>query len=516
MQEDSAHILIADDELSMRELLEHMLKREGHRVTCAESGRKAVALVEQGSYDLLLCDMRLGDISGLEVLRACKKHQPNTVVIMISAFASTETAVQAMNEGAYDYVPKPFNKDELLETIAKAIKLKTVEHEKEQLEGELRRSLNFEMLVGSSPAMQHIFKMVRQVARTKTNVLVTGESGTGKELIARAIHKESDRKDQLFVAINCGGIPESLMESELFGHRKGAFTGATQDKPGLFQDAHKGTIFLDEIGELGMPIQVKLLRAVQEKTIRPVGGNEDIAVDIRIVSATNKNLEKEVIAGKFREDLFYRLNVIEIKVPPLRERKADLRALAQHFLDKYSQEMGKEISKLSSYALDMMLKYDFPGNVRELENLMERSVALSTTNIILPDSLALSVHKRRWIEGIQGPPVRPGRGRQGGLPGHHNGRNRAGLPQESARMQPGQQEPGGRAAGHQLSILEIPPRQTGPRRLEVPPPFLDPSRPPDRVLLPPVGRMPKNVSWRTKFVFPAGIPEAFGRPAPKP
>jgi two-component system response regulator PilR (NtrC family) len=401
MQEDSAHILIADDELSMRELLEHMLKREGHRVTCAESGRKAVALVEQGSYDLLLCDMRLGDISGLEVLRACKKHQPNTVVIMISAFASTETAVQAMNEGAYDYVPKPFNKDELLETIAKAIKLKTVEHEKEQLEGELRRSLNFEMLVGSSPAMQHIFKMVRQVARTKTNVLVTGESGTGKELIARAIHKESDRKDQLFVAINCGGIPESLMESELFGHRKGAFTGATQDKPGLFQDAHKGTIFLDEIGELGMPIQVKLLRAVQEKTIRPVGGNEDIAVDIRIVSATNKNLEKEVIAGKFREDLFYRLNVIEIKVPPLRERKADLRALAQHFLDKYSQEMGKEISKLSSYALDMMLKYDFPGNVRELENLMERSVALSTTNIILPDSLALSVHKRRWIEGIQ-------------------------------------------------------------------------------------------------------------------
>jgi len=257
------------------------------------------------------------------------------------------------------------------------------------------------MIVGSSPAMQHIYKMIRQVSRTKTNVLITGESGTGKELIARAIHKESDRRLQPFVAINCGGIPETLMESELFGHKKGAFTGATHDKGGLFREAHKGTIFLDEIGELGMPIQVKLLRAVQEKTIRPVGGNEDIAVDIRIVSATNKNLEKEVIAGKFREDLFYRLNVIEIKVPPLRERKADLRAIAQHFLDKYSQEMGKEISKLSSYALDMMLKYDFPGNVRELENLMERSVALSTTNIILPDSLTLSVHKRRWIEGVK-------------------------------------------------------------------------------------------------------------------
>jgi len=401
MNANGAHILIADDELSMRELLEYMLKREGYQVTCAENGRRAVALVEQGRYDLLLCDMRLGDISGLDVLRACKRHRPDTVVIMISAFASTETAVEAMNEGAYDYVPKPFNKDELLETLAKAIRLRTVEHEKQQLEGELRRSLNFAMIVGNSPSMQHIYQMIRQVSRTKTNVLITGESGTGKELIARAIHKESERRDHPFVAINCGGIPETLMESELFGHRKGSFTGATQDKPGLFQEAHKGTIFLDEIGELGMPIQVKLLRAVQEKTIRPVGGNEDIVVDIRIVSATNKNLEKEVIAGRFREDLFYRLNVIEIKVPPLRERKADLRALAQHFLDKYSQEMGKEISKLSSYALDLMLKYDFPGNVRELENLMERSVALSTTNIILPDSLALSVHKRRWIEGVK-------------------------------------------------------------------------------------------------------------------
>jgi two-component system response regulator PilR (NtrC family) len=232
-------------------------------------------------------------------------------------------------------------------------------------------------------------------------VLITGESGTGKELIARAIHLESDRRGQPFVAINCGGIPETLMESELFGHKKGSFTGAIHDKPGLFQEAHRGTIFLDEIGELSLPIQVKLLRAVQEKTVRPVGGTEDVSVDIRIVSATNKSLEKEVIAGKFREDLFYRLNVIEIKVPALRDRKADLKPLAQHFLEKYAREMGKEISKLSSYALDMMLKYDFPGNVRELENLLERSVALSTTNIILPDSLALSVHKRRWIEGIK-------------------------------------------------------------------------------------------------------------------
>ena len=401
MNDNTHHILIVDDELSMRELLEYMLTREGYRVACAENGRQAVALVEQNSYDLMLCDMRLGDLSGLDVLRACKKHHPDTVVIMISAYASTETAVEAMNLGAYDYVPKPFNKDELLETVAKALKLRTIEQEKELLDGELRRSLNFGMIVGSSPAMQHIYKMIQQVSKTKTNVLITGESGTGKELIARAIHKESGRRDEPFVAINCGGIPETLMESELFGHKKGSFTGAAQDKPGLFQEAHRGTIFLDEIGELSLPIQVKLLRAVQEKTVRPVGGTEDIAVDIRILSATNKQLEKEVIAGKFREDLFYRLNVIEIKVPPLRERKADLRAMAQHFLEKYSKEIGKEISKLSSYALDLMLKYDFPGNVRELENLMERSVALSTTNIILPDSLALSVHKRRWIEGVQ-------------------------------------------------------------------------------------------------------------------
>jgi two-component system response regulator PilR (NtrC family) len=401
MTENTPHILIVDDELSMRELLDYMLKREGYRVDCAENGRKAVALVGQNNYDLLLCDIRLGDISGLDVLRACKTHHPGTVVIMISAYASTEIAVEAMNEGAYDYVPKPFNKDELLETVAKALKLRTVEQEKELLEGELKRSLNFGMIVGNSPAMQHIYKMIHQVSKTKTNVLITGESGTGKELIARAIHMESDRRDQPFVAINCGGIPETLMESELFGHKKGSFTGAIQDKPGLFQEAHRGTIFLDEIGELSLPIQVKLLRAVQEKTLRPVGSTEDVSVDIRIVSATNKSLEKEVIAGKFREDLFYRLNVIEIKVPALRDRKADLKPLAQHFLEKYAREMGKEISKLSSYALDMMLKYDFPGNVRELENLLERSVALSTTNIILPDSLALSVHKRRWIEGIK-------------------------------------------------------------------------------------------------------------------
>ena len=395
------HILVVDDELSMRELLEFMLKKEGYQVAVAANGSQAIEMLNKSRYDLLLCDIRLGDMTGLDVLRACRQNQPHTTVVMISAFASTETAVEAMNEGAYDYVPKPFDNEELKQTIAKALDLKTLEHEKQIIEDEMKQNLHFDMIVGNSPVMLHMYKMIRQVAPTRTNVLITGESGTGKELIARAIHKESDRRSKSFVVINCGGIPETLLESELFGHKKGSFTGATNDKKGLFEVADKGTIFLDEIGELSMPIQVKLLRAIQERTFKAVGGNEDIVVDIRIIAATNKQLEKEVIAGNFREDLFYRLNVIEIKLPPLRERKGDLRALAQHFLNKYAQDMNKKITKISAYAIDLLNKYDFPGNIRELENLMERSVALSTTNILLPDSLALSIHKRRWIEGVK-------------------------------------------------------------------------------------------------------------------
>ena len=402
MAKAAYHILVVDDEESMREMLEYLLTKQGYEVTCAESGKRAIKLIGETRFDLLICDIRLGDITGLDVLRASKAQNPATVVIMISAYVTTEVAVEAMNEGAYDYVPKPFDNDELKTTVANALELKTLEQEKESIDDQLKKTIHFKKIVGNSPAMMHIFKMIRQVAPTRTNVLVTGESGTGKELIARAIHEESERASHPFVAINCGGIPETLMESELFGHIKGSFTGATQDKKGLFEAAHKGTVFLDEIGELSMPLQVKLLRAVQEKTVKPVGSNQDIEVDCRIISATNKKLAKEVIEGNFREDLFYRLNVIEIKVPPLRERKGDLKALAQHFLDKYSHEMGKEIKKISSYAVDLLNKYDFPGNVRELENLMERSVALTSTNIILPESLALSVHKRRWIEGVEG------------------------------------------------------------------------------------------------------------------
>ncbi len=383
----------------MRELLEIMLSREGYLVACAENGQQAISMLSESDYDLILCDIRLGDITGLDVLRAAKTKNQNGVVIMISAYATAETAVEAMNQGAYDYVPKPFDKNELKQTIKTALEIKNIEHEREAIEDRIRKTIHFGIIVGNSPGMHHIYGLIRQVAKTKTNILISGESGTGKELIAHAIHEQSERREDPFMVINCGGIPETLMESELFGHRKGAFTGAAYDKKGLFELADKGTVFLDEIGELSARLQVKLLRVVQEKVFKTVGGNEDIAVNIRIISATNKTLEEEVIAGLFREDLFYRLNVIEIRVPPLRERKDDIPALAQHFLEKYSHEMGKRVTKVSSYAIDLLCKYDFPGNVRELENLIERSVALTSTNIILPDSLALSLHKRRWVKG---------------------------------------------------------------------------------------------------------------------
>ncbi len=387
-------MLVVDDDLSMREMLEFMLTSEGYNVDCSEDGENAIKKLEENKYDLIICDIRMGPVGGLAVLREAKKRGPETVVIMISAFATTETAVEAMNEGAYDYIPKPFNVDEIKQTIRKALERKTLEHEKEILDAELKKTCHFGHIVGNSMAMMKIYNTVKQVADTRTNVLITGESGTGKELIARAIHENSTRKDKPFTVIHCGGIPDTLMESELFGHRKGSFTGAIDDKKGLFEVSDGGTAFLDEIAELSPTVQVKLLRVVQEKAFKRVGETEDVKVDIRIISATNKNLEDEVIAGNFREDLFYRLNVIHIDIPPLRERKEDLPVLAQHFLEKFSKDMGKSIHKLSSYALDMLSQYDFPGNIRELENMIERSVATATTNIILPESLALATHKR--------------------------------------------------------------------------------------------------------------------------
>ena len=394
---------MVDDETSMREFLDVLLSKEGYQVSEAKNGKQALIKIQKNDYDLILSDIRLGDITGLEVLKNAKKKNQDTIVIMISAYSTTEIAVEAMNEGAYDFVPKPFDNQELKHTIKKAFEIKTLDQEKECTYSELRDNIHFDRIIGSSPGMQAIYKRIEQIAPTKTNVLISGESGTGKELIALAIHENSDRKDKPFVVVNCGGIPDTLIESEFFGHVKGSFTGAISDKKGLFEAANQGTIFLDEIGELSPTVQVKLLRAVQETSFKPVGGTTEINVNIRIISATNKRLEQEVIEGNFREDLFFRLNVIPIKVPPLRDRKGDVELLSKHFAKKYSNQMKKDIAKLSSYAIDFLNKYSFPGNVRELENLMERSVALSSTNIILPESLTISMYKkRRWVEGIRG------------------------------------------------------------------------------------------------------------------
>ncbi len=405
MEAGAPRILVVDDELSMREFLEVMLTQEGYDVSLAINGKQAVKVIQKHSFDLVLSDIRLGDLTGLDVLRAAQKKDSDTVVVLISAYSTTEIAVEAMNEGAFDFVPKPFDNTELKTTIRKALELKQNGGKRglSPTATQAEFNLHFGKIIGNSPGMVRIYDMINQVATTKTNVLISGESGTGKELIARAIHDMSDRCDKPFVVVNCGGIPETLIESEFFGHVKGSFTGAVNEKKGLFEAAHKGTIFLDEIGELPPMLQVKLLRAVQETVVKPVGGTQEISVDVRIISATNKRLEQEVIEGNFREDLFFRLNVIPLKVPPLRDRKGDVQLLSNFFTEKYAKKMGKDISKLSSYAIDFLNKYSFPGNVRELENLIERSVALSSTNIILPESLSISLHKkRRWIEGIKG------------------------------------------------------------------------------------------------------------------
>lgn len=386
-------ILVVDDEPSIREFLQIMLEREGYAVTCAEDGKEAISLFEKHPFEVVLADIRMPRMTGFEVLNRIRELSPDTRVIMITAFASFESAVESMKEGAYDYITKPFNVEEVKKTVGNAFQSREPAEDaaqKKRGKGDLEM---FEGMVSVSPEMHRIFDMIPKAASSRANVFITGESGTGKELVARAIHNNSPRREGPFVTMNCGGVPEQLLESELFGYTKGSFTGAVSDKIGLFQAAHTGTIFMDEIGDLPLALQVKLLRIVQEKSFKPVGGTQEIKVDVRIISATNINLEEQVINGAFREDLFYRLNVIQIRIPPLRERKMDIPLLARHFLKKYSQELGKEIRTISSYALKVLLDYSFPGNVRELENIVERSVALETSNIILPESLTLSRYK---------------------------------------------------------------------------------------------------------------------------
>ena len=372
-----ARVLVVDDERSMQEFLEIFLRSEGYEVETAGDVQSATLHVENDDFDIVISDMQMPDGTGIDVLHATHEHSPETVVIMITAFASTENAIAAMKDGAYDYITKPFQVDELRIVIEKAIEKKILASENRRLRSELRIQARERSIIGNSRPMQRVFEFVNQVAATKANVLISGESGTGKEMVARAIHENGDRRDHVFVALNCAAIPENLLESELFGHIKGSFTGAVQNKVGLFEIADRGTLFLDEVGELSLPIQVKLLRAIQEKTFRPVGGTLDKHVDVRIVAATNRCLEDEVAAGRFREDLYYRVNVIEIALPALRERVDDIPLLVAHFIDKYSRELARRIDGFTPEAMDCLLGYAFPGNVRELENVVERAVALT-------------------------------------------------------------------------------------------------------------------------------------------
>lgn len=382
-----ARVLVVDDEESIREFLNIMLRKEGYDVTCVEDGQKAIDMLKKKSFEMIISDLQMPNVTGLELLTFVKENYADVLFMLITAFGTTETAVEAMKAGAYDYITKPFKLDEVRINIANALRSKTLETENRSLKKELTKEYSFQNLVGNSPAMHVIYDLIKRVSDTPTNVLITGESGTGKEMIAKAIHYNGLLKDRAFMTVNCGAIPESLMESEMFGHKKGSFTGAVVDKTGIFEAADGGTLFLDEVGELPLTIQVKLLRAIQERIIRRVGSTEDTSVSVRIIAATNRDLEFMVKAGTFRQDLYYRLNVIQIEAPSLRQRRDDIPILAKHFLKKYNERLNKNISGISQDALAVLKTYDFPGNVRELENIIERTVALEAGASILPESL---------------------------------------------------------------------------------------------------------------------------------
>ncbi len=388
-----SRILVVDDERSMRDFVSILLRKNGHDVETAENGEVAIERIRNESFDLVITDLKMPGSGGLEVLEQVKNQDPSSQVILMTAFATTDTAVEAMKLGARDYITKPFKVDELLVQVSKALDVRRLEKENFYLRQELAGRTRLDSMVGKSSAMKRVFDMVVRVEPTRTTVLVTGESGTGKELVARAIHSQSDRQSAPFVPINCGAIPENLIESELFGHVRGAFTGAATDKKGLFAAANGGTVFLDEIGELPMSMQVKLLRVLQERRIKPVGSATEQEVDCRIVAATNRDLKSMVDEGTFREDLYYRLNVIELSLPSLRQRREDLPLLIHHFLEKFSMDMGKPIRGVTREAMDLMINYPYDGNVRELENIVERAMTLETTEMITVESLPYHMQK---------------------------------------------------------------------------------------------------------------------------
>ncbi|MBM9513570.1 sigma-54-dependent transcriptional regulator [Desulfogranum marinum] len=383
-------LLIIDDEANMRHMLAALLKRHGYAICEAGDGRQGIQLLQEHPFDFVLCDVRMPEMDGLTFLQEAREVSLSATIIMMSAYGSVEDAVQAMKLGAYDYIAKPFKEDEILLVLEKAGERSRLIEENKNLKKKIalvEASKGFASMVGKSPAMQGVFELATKVAPYNTTVLITGESGTGKELVARGIHQLSHRKDGPFIAVNCGAIPENLLESELYGYVKGAFTGAVSDKPGLFEEAAAGTLFLDEIGELPLAMQVKLLRVLQEHEIRRIGSSRSRDVDVRVIAATARNLEHMVTEKRFREDLFYRLNVVNVCLPPLRERRDDLPLLCDHFIRKMNHRMGKQVTDIVPKAMELVMRHDWPGNVRELENVIERAVILAEKTAILPENL---------------------------------------------------------------------------------------------------------------------------------
>ncbi|MBW2690451.1 MAG: sigma-54-dependent Fis family transcriptional regulator [Deltaproteobacteria bacterium] len=389
----SERILIVDDEDGMRRLLSRVLTREGYETVAVGSGAEALRLVANERFDLVVTDIKMPEMDGLELLAELKEYEPSLLVIVITAYGTIENAVQALRSGAYDYIAKPFENDEIRLTVAKALERERLLAENRYLHAELEGRYDFSGIIGGSPAMQQVYEMVSSVAASNANVLISGESGTGKELLARSIHYSSPRKEKPFIVLNCAVLSEGVLESELFGHEKGAFSGAIDTRKGRFERADQGTLFIDEVAEMSMAAQVKLLRVIQEHEFERVGGNKTISVNVRIVAATNKVLEEQIKDGKFREDLYYRLNVVNINVPPLRSRREDIEPLARFFLEKYSAETGKKITEMAPRALSCLLAHDWPGNVRELENAIERAVVLAKGSVLTP---------RDFPQGLQG------------------------------------------------------------------------------------------------------------------
>ncbi|MEN8191454.1 MAG: sigma-54 dependent transcriptional regulator [Bacteroidota bacterium] len=384
----SMQILIVDDEKTLRDSLQLILNEEGYQTKTSSDGIEALELIKNQSFDIVITDIKMPNLDGMELLNQANKISPDTFFIVMTAYASVKTAIEALRQGAYDYLIKPVEFDELLVRLKKLLNYRKLSQENKSLRQHISSSAGYQNIIGESNVIKKVFNLINQVAPTNSNILITGKSGTGKELVAKAIHFNSSRKDNIFLPVNCGAISENLIESELFGHKKGSFTGAVEDKLGLFKVADGGTLFLDEIGDLPLSMQVKLLRAIEDKKFIPVGGIKTISSNVRIIAATNQNLYEKTLSGEFREDLFYRLNVIEIALPSLNERKEDIPLLVNHFVEKYCNEMGKKILRVDSDAMRALINYNWRGGVRELENVIERAVIFSEDEIIKISNLA--------------------------------------------------------------------------------------------------------------------------------